>query len=183
MRTYSGVELDLLDPSPDMIVPVDIAHALARLCRYTGHVDCPHYSVAQHAVLVSRHGPVVLAEHRLHHDDAEAYTGDISAPMKAALRALCGFDPIALIEQKLDDCIAVRFGLRKLDADEAALVKRADNEALATESRGDVRRAPGSFDTSMPPPWPERIVPLGAEAAEALYLERLGELWTDTTRH
>src|SRR5690606_36908822 len=67
----------------------DIAGALGRQCRYNGHTR-DHYSVAEHAVHVSRalldlHGDPVLALAGLHHDSPETYLGDVAAPIKAKL--------------------------------------------------------------------------------------------------
>lgn len=89
VETFSGRFVDTKRPRADQIALEDIAHALSQTCRYGGH--CKHfYSVAEHAVYVSRRleqkgysRDVQLAG--LHHDDAEAYLGDIPRPMKSLL--------------------------------------------------------------------------------------------------
>ena len=39
IQTYTGIKFDLVNPKPEMVSPVDIAHALGRLCRFTGHTE------------------------------------------------------------------------------------------------------------------------------------------------
>lgn len=88
-RTYSGRMLDFSDPEHADIDAEDIAHSLARVCRYGGAVD-GFYSVASHCVYVSRqleaHGasPYVQAAGLLH-DAAEAYLGDVVSGLKRLL--------------------------------------------------------------------------------------------------
>ena len=41
------------DPRPEDVHIEFIAHSLARLCRFAGHVNVPMYSVAEHSVRVS----------------------------------------------------------------------------------------------------------------------------------
>lgn len=60
-----------------------IAHALAYINRYTGHVG--QYSVAQHCVLIAMQLPQDLKLAGLLHDAPEAYIGDVSAPLKRHL--------------------------------------------------------------------------------------------------
>lgn len=60
-----------------------IAHALAYINRYTGHVG--QYSVAQHCVLIAMQLPQELKLAGLLHDAPEAYLGDVSAPLKRHL--------------------------------------------------------------------------------------------------
>ena len=60
IQTYTGRAFDLLDPRPEQIDPLDIAHALSQICRFTGHVR-EFYSVAQHSVLVACIVPEPLA--------------------------------------------------------------------------------------------------------------------------
>ena len=51
MQTYSGFQFWPLDPRPEEIHVIDIAHSLANQCRYAGHCR-EFYSVAQHSVLL-----------------------------------------------------------------------------------------------------------------------------------
>lgn len=77
-----GSKFYLEKPTLKSIRLNDIAHALAMLCRYTGHVP-EFYSVAQHAVLVSLLSKYPLAA--LHHDSSETFTGDCNKPLKRML--------------------------------------------------------------------------------------------------
>lgn len=81
-----GQPLYLLDPRPEDIDPLDIAHSLALQCRYGGH--CPRFlSVAEHSLLVAE---VVAREHpelalaALLHDAGEL-VGDFPSPLKKLL--------------------------------------------------------------------------------------------------
>lgn len=70
-----------MDPRPDEIDVYDIANALAKVCRFGGHPDY-FYSVAQHAVHVSRLVPAGFELEGLHHDDAEYILADVIRPIK-----------------------------------------------------------------------------------------------------
>jgi 5'-deoxynucleotidase YfbR-like HD superfamily hydrolase len=86
IRTYSGVKFDLLEPKANMVLLEDIARALAGIFRFTGYT---RYSVAQHSVFVADRVTPVDSELRLWallHDAHEAYVGDVSAPLKEAIR-------------------------------------------------------------------------------------------------
>lgn len=100
----SGTLIDLRDPRPEFICLTDIATALSRLCRFTGHTS-DFYSVAQHAVLVSRVCAAKDAKWGLLHDAAEAYLGDVSTPLKRLL------PEYARLERRWLDAIAERFSL------------------------------------------------------------------------
>ena len=52
IQTFTGKVVDLETPTPESISIEDIAHATARLCRYTGHTF-RFYSVAEHCIFVS----------------------------------------------------------------------------------------------------------------------------------
>jgi hypothetical protein len=123
--TYSGRMVDLLRPDPEQIELIDIAHALARITRFTGHGDqC--FTVAQHSVMVHDIARVPWA---LLHDAAEAYVGDVSSPMKVAMRTLFDSTPseFDVIESRWQHAIAIRFGVPIVD------VKDADTGALLNE--------------------------------------------------
>lgn len=87
IQTFTGKPFSFDQPAWNIIDPVDIAHALSNICRFTGNCK-KFYSVAEHCVRVSDMLPDHLALQGLLHDALEAYTGDISTPMKNALDVL-----------------------------------------------------------------------------------------------
>ena len=108
--TRTGREIDILDFKTSDVELDEIAHALAMTCRYGGHCR-EFYSVAQHAVMVARYLegqgeplPVVMAG--LHHDDSEAYLGDIIRPLKSLLPMY------KEIETRFEMTLAEHFGLQ-----------------------------------------------------------------------
>ncbi|MFC4230551.1 hypothetical protein ACFOW1_01525 [Parasediminibacterium paludis] len=52
IRTYTGLYMNVFDPTPEMICIEDIAHALSHQCRFSGHTK-QFYSVAQHSYHVA----------------------------------------------------------------------------------------------------------------------------------
>lgn len=81
IETFTGRHVHLLNPDPAEVSILDIAHALAFQCRFTGH--CLRYlSVAEHSILVSEIVPRCDALWGLLHDAAEAYLHDMSRPLK-----------------------------------------------------------------------------------------------------
>lgn len=132
LETYTGARVDLLDPDPETISIEDIAVHLGNICRYGGAVN-KYYSVAEHAVRVSRLVPASLALKALHHDSHEAYTNDIVAPMKTVLEQLA---PGALkkIQDRLDAAICIAFGVEPPTEDEHLIIKAADDHALFREA-------------------------------------------------
>ena len=110
MQTFSGRQFWPLDPRVDEIEIIDIAAALAKLCRFGGQT-LRFYSVAEHCVLLARDArwrglapAVVLC--LLMHDASEAYLCDIIRPVKPALSNYIS------IETALMAAIALRFGLQ-----------------------------------------------------------------------
>jgi len=133
----SGRFINMRNPNPRDITLEDIAHKLAQVNRFGGSVDYP-YSVAQHAVFVAerlrRQGASGrLQQLGLHHDDAEAFLGDIPRPWKAMLgdvykRMTVTFE--MAIEEALR--LPVLEGMRDVDHQ---TIKHADNYALLVEAR------------------------------------------------
>lgn len=140
IETASGLFVDLADPDPATIRLADIAQAMALTCRYGGHIN-RFYSVAEHAVLVHDLLAYQDSGHELRlaglfHDAAEAYLGDVVAPLKYALRVMDG-RPVSVYDRlsdQMDAAIATRYGV-----DEGALNSRAlrvaDMWALRIEAR------------------------------------------------
>lgn len=164
-QTFTGIQFYPLDPRPEDIDLLDIAHALANQCRYAGHCRV-FFSTAQHSIMVSRVVPGEPAIVGLLYDAAEAYCHDLTRPMKLALRAsTTAYDDIEL---GIERVIAKRFGLPAPPW--PAAVKAADNVALMTERR-DLMAVQRVW-TERAEPLPERIIPLDPLAAERAFLDR-----------
>lgn len=125
--TYTGKRFDLLDPRPDDVNIIDIAHALANIGRFSGHARA-FYSVAQHCVLGSFIVPIGLARGFLLHDAREAYVGDMASPLKG----LC--PDYAAIEERVADIVNAALGVTEAEAT-APAIRHADLVMLATERR------------------------------------------------
>lgn len=85
IRTYSGIYMNVFEPTLEMICIEDIAHALSMQCRFGGHLPS-FYSVAQHSLNCSYliEEPELKLEALLH-DASEAYLLDIPRPIKQRL--------------------------------------------------------------------------------------------------
>ncbi len=80
----SGGMFDYHNPGKSSISIEDIARPLANNCRFAGHLP-RHYSIAQHAVNVSRLVPAGFEFTGLMHDTSEAFTNDITTPLKQVI--------------------------------------------------------------------------------------------------
>lgn len=134
MQTYQGRKFYPLDPYPEDVDIVDIAHGLAMTCRFGGQCR-EFYSVAEHCVHVARalehmgyDGNVLRAG--LLHDSAEAYIGDLIRPLKHQPEMI----EFRKAEAKIELAVAERF---KLDTSALVhgLVKNIDNRILVDEIR------------------------------------------------
>ena len=154
--------IDLLNPEPEDIRSLDIAHALSHLCRWTGHTSC-FYSVAQHCILVSENVPIEHALSALLHDATEAYVGDMASPLKSI------FPQYQHVETIVWHAIAERYGLPVVLDDS---IKTADLLLQRTEARDLVGGPAVSRGRTLPAP----IQPWSPEVAKARYLYRLHQL-------
>lgn len=155
MQTYTGRQYWPLDPRPEDVTAIDIAHHLSMLCRYCGACQ-RFYSVAEHSVGVLHVGTreakrrgmlsVNLQRHLLLHDAPEAYCHDLIRPIKRCI------DGYAEIEGLNYDAICKRFRLRGLKPDEAALIKQADNAVLLAEQKYVMGPAPAKWQPVEVPP-------------------------------
>lgn len=137
----SGALFDLTDPFASDFTLVDIAHGLARVCRFAGQTN-RFYSVAEHCVHVARLVPLEHARAALLHDAAEAFIGDVTRPLKALL------PDYRKIESKVEDAISDRMltdrhGVVDYDAIHHPLIKRADTAMCLVEARELMPHAPG----------------------------------------
>jgi hypothetical protein len=154
-----------MHPTPDEVHVEDIAHSLSLLCRFNGHC-LRFYSVAEHSVRVSRILPPGLALWGLLHDAGEAYLTDLPRPVKKS------FPEFSALEDRVLRQVASRFSLSWPMPKE---VKDADNRLLATEARDLMAPWPEDWRLGVPP-LPDPILPVGAEAAEKLFLDEFRKL-------
>ena len=172
IQTASGGRFYIAGGKLSSITLEDIAGALSKLCRYTGHCR-KFYSVAEHSYHVSLVVPDEHAFHALMHDASEAYLGDVPTPLKGRL------DEYRELEADVSRTIYARFDL---PAECHPCVKAADYRLLATE-------VPLLFDT-VDEGWKGWLTghkPLEGitrdsigwtpEVAERLFLDRAKYLW------
>lgn len=104
IQTFSGRAFDPLNPRPEDISIVDIAHALSLTCRFGGQCS-QFYSVAEHSIYVALFAPKTLGREALLHDATEAYLTDIPRPIKRHL------NDFRALENSLEKVIAEKFNL------------------------------------------------------------------------
>jgi hypothetical protein len=125
----------------------EIAHSLAQINRFTGHCRRP-YSVAEHSLLVAsiaaHEGASLSAQlGALMHDAHEAFTGDVSSPVKWTIG-----ERWEVFEHSQATALHTALGIRTTMLAHRADIKRWDLIALATERR-DLTR----FDPKVNQPW------------------------------
>jgi hypothetical protein len=135
MLTATGAAFDLRFIEPATISLLDIAHHLAQINRFTGACKRP-YSVAEHSLLVcdllEQFGitdPAVRLA-GLMHDAHEAYTTDLSSPMKQLIGK-----PWQIEEKRIQYAVLKRFRLLTAFTSGRLEIDRADLVALCTERR------------------------------------------------
>lgn len=145
----------------------DIAAALSKICRFTGHCK-DFYSVAQHSVLVSEILPPELALEGLLHDAHEAYVGDMSTTLKRMI------PEYKVIERAAETAMREFFDL---PAKMSVEVKHADLVMLATEKR-DLMPLPGEEWSVLEGITPRfvRCHPWTWQLAERMFLARYTQL-------
>jgi uncharacterized protein len=179
IRTYSGRTFWPLEPRATDIEIADIAHSLANLCRFNGQ-SRKLYTVAQHSVLVAEFVPPPLRGWGLLHDAAEAYLGDMVAPVKSAdMRLGVAYREV---EEPVMRAIAERFALSWPEPDEVAT---ADRALLVAEFRHLMPLQEGDLEWLVDKhgqAYADAILPWSPGEAEAAFLgtyrrlQRAGEL-------
>ncbi len=168
IQTFTGRAFDFADPQPDLVAIEDIAHALANLCRFSGHVRS-FYSVAQHSVYVSERCDPADAMWGLLHDATEAYVADLARPIKR----LPDLEAYRTLEQRVMHAVAAHIGL---EPEMPESVREADDRMLATET--------AQLMGEPPRPWQDpaevypdlRIAPFLPAEAEQLFSSRFRAL-------
>lgn len=164
--TYSGREFFPFAPTAEDIHLEDIAHALANVCRFSGHCD-PFYSVAQHSVMVSTLCEREDAMHGLLHDASEAYVCDVVSPVKNVIKGYTEVETHILVT------IYRRFELR-LNPLKPPSVQTADELMLRWEQR-DLMPDTEWWRKETLPERP-KLVALNPVEAKAEFIARFSEL-------
>jgi len=186
MHTSVGQKYWPMDPRPDEVNIMTIAHHLANRCRWNGatrHPTDPNrifYSVAEHSVYCSYIGPEDEALERLLHDASEAYNGDLIRPLKYSKLFA---QPFKQVEEWNEKAIAEAFDLKYPFPPS---VKIADEAVTAAEAQQIIEKDPDDewesgmlHDESFVAPI--RIEMWSPIEARQRFLERFEELWIKRT--
>jgi hypothetical protein len=164
----SGHSFDFREPERLPFDIVIIAHALSKLCRFTGHIEGNEiYSVAQHSVLVSRMVPPEDALDGLLHDAHESYVGDMSAPLKLMCPDYCA------VERRVEVACRRSFGLPDIKSEAVAV---ADKRMFEREYDAFMRGWPVVAPRASPDALSVRMFCWPPAVAKAKFLERFEEL-------
>ena len=169
-QTASGNAFFLLQPDHHEVSINDLATSLSNQCRYNGHV-LEFYSVAQHATLMSlwmeEDGyPLETCFAALHHDSAEAYTGDIIAQVKWAI------PEFKQLEDRVEGAVNQALGIKWTDEVHKS-VKEYDFIALATEVRDVLASNKTNYSWGdLPKPRLAKIHPIDPEGAREFFISR-----------
>lgn len=129
--SYTKKSLNPLDPTPQSIDIVDIAHALSLLCRANGHFPY-FYSVAQHSINCMNEAKARGYSSRVQlgcllHDASEAYISDIIRPVKAHLEKYLD------IEKRLQESILEKWIPDPFTEEERKQISDVDDTLLFFE--------------------------------------------------
>lgn len=163
--TRYGHKIHFLKPQVSEIDIRDIAHALSRITRFTGHTIEPYY-VAQHVCLCSDLASSDFKREAFAHDFGEFACSDIPSPLKSLL------PQFTEIEARLEKVIARKFGYRY---PYPSAVWEVDMRLLVTEMRDltyrqDWREFPYS-------PLDNRIEAWDSDKARREFLKRFHKLF------
>jgi hypothetical protein len=130
ISVYGGGYFHFLAPDPSMVDIHSVVHSLSRIARFTGHLRGGTWTVAQHSLLVAfilqlAAAPPTEQFRGLLHDGAEAFLGDVSAPLKQLL------PDYRRVEKRVEPVVARAFGLGALHS---PLVSQADECAMHIEA-------------------------------------------------
>lgn len=106
IQTFTGKQLNVLDPDPNDICIEDIAHSLSYTSRFGGHLK-EFFSIAQHCLIVQEQCKEEDKLWGLLHDASEAYLSDVVTPLKKS----DFFKGYKLVEKSLEKVIFEKFGL------------------------------------------------------------------------
>lgn len=172
MVTYTGQKFYPLDPRPEDVNIIDIAHALSLMNRYGGHSEFP-YSVAQHSVNCSLFVEKGFELEALLHDATEAYISDIVRPAKNSMP-----EYKAIEDNIWKKAIAPKFNLPQEISKEVHLV---DNKMLVTEAPQLLAGPPWWTEKHWPKPFDLPIIMQDWTSVKESFLNRFKELTNENS--
>ena len=128
ITTYTGNHFDPINPDPELINIVDIAHALPMICRGNGQVST-FWSVGEHCILCAKEAAARgysnrVIEGALLHDASECYMSDVPRPLKQEMPRY------REVEEQLLQVIYKEFLGSSLTDEEAQRLKEIDDDLL-----------------------------------------------------
>lgn len=129
IETYTGKKFYPLNPHPEDVDIIDIAHSLSMQCRFNGHSRV-FYSVAEHSIIVAKElsGYSKLIQlYGLLHDAAEAYLCDLPRPLKNQIKDYRPF------ETQVQEVIWKAFNLPSPTESDRKILQDMDNCILGYE--------------------------------------------------
>lgn len=156
IQTFNSV-FDYENPENSTVTLPELADCLSNICRWGGWCN-PWFSVLQHEILVAdlvyndTSGDPLCTLYALHHDDHEAFRGDIPSPRKRYLKR---HNQLFRGEQEVQDkwLFETLIGIPYPMPEEIhKIVKYADQVALHTEKK--FLKPPsvwGKFETDVKP--------------------------------
>lgn len=184
IRTYRGNYVNCLEPDPETIDPVDIAHHLSLENRWGGATQRP-YSIAEHSIWVARFARKMVDAERadaavawgLLHDAHEAYIKDVPTPLRGTLTS----EDYELSANALDVAIMARFEL-PLNPHVMAVVKQADRHAAWCEAKSLLVACQGIEASGQPDDELLREVPMASEVRRRMSPELAEQAWLSWLR-
>jgi hypothetical protein len=165
IQTYTGKKFWPLDPRPEDVDIVDIAHALSMQCRFGGHCT-RFYSTAEHSVYVSHHcGSAALIG--LLHDGSEAYLLDMLAPIKEYM------PDYKAAEKRCQAAVYRAFGLPEVPPPG---IKIADRRMLKTERMQIMAASADAWVIDAEDSLPIQIAGWSPTVAKVAFLDRFEQL-------
>lgn len=164
----SGSKFFPLDPRPEEVNVFDLSHHLARINRYNGGIKLDRYSVCEHVCVMADYFMRVLpdepaiAYQALHHDDPEAYIGDMVRPLKRNMPNFVEHEDVIWRR-----AVAPAF---QLPGNLHPLVKEADNRILVDEREQVVGRSQNNWGIDHLEPLGVELLGWGPKLAQARYL-------------
>lgn len=187
IATRSGKKFNLRNPRPCDVDIKDIATALSKVCRFTGHTE-DFLSVGQHCSNVYRilkewGEPPIVQIYGLLHDAPEAYLNDVVRPLKAMLPHYRAF------ERKVMACILKGLKLDKvlcLTSKQLETVKLADDSCALAERRDQINHGgtmpSNNFVGTDAKPWKTSIVGIEWRDARIQFLRDYNNLRDEILR-